>query len=293
MVQLPSALDVKNLVGKLNIYRDTYYNDNVSLVSDAEYDKLYDKLLELEKETGIIISNSPTQSVGYIVKSELGKVIHDIPMLSLDKTKDINKILSFMQDKDLIASLKLDGLAIKLKYDKGRLIQGSTRGNGEEGEDITHNVHTFVGVPLTIPYNDYIEITGECIIHYDSFNKINESIINSDDKYKTPRNLVSGSVRQLNSEICKSRNVYFYAYNISKDDGDIIYNKTEELNKLITLGFNYVMSIPPCNSNYIEIESIINDLKQSAKETSTPIDGVVFTYNDKAYGESLGVTNNY
>ena len=173
---------LKNLIAEMNTYRDSYYNESKSLVSDYEYDKLFDELVALEKETGIILSNSPTQSVGYEVKSKLEKVTHSHPMLSLKKTKLVNDLVKFSDGKDCIVSLKMDGLTILNTYDNGKLIQSETRGNGEIGENVTHNAKVFTNLPLEIPSDKKFEIEGEAIITYEDFEKINDTISNDEDK---------------------------------------------------------------------------------------------------------------
>lgn len=205
--------NITELVNLLNSYRNAYYNENKSLISDEEYDNLFDKLQELEQETGIIMSNSPTQSVGYEVKSQLDKVKHTHLMLSLDKTKSIDDLVKFSDGNETILSLKMDGLTVLLTYENGELVQAETRGNGEIGEIITHNAKVFQNVPLNIPYKEHYEIEGEAIITYKDFKNIN-CRLNPEDQYKNPRNLVSGSVRQLDNRVAKERNIRFIAWKV-------------------------------------------------------------------------------
>ena len=197
---------MKELIEMLNKYRDAYYNQTESLVSDYEYDCLFDELQRLEEKTGTILSNSPTQTVGYEVKSELRKVKHNHPMLSLNTTKAVSDLVKFQNDKDMVLMCKMDGLTISLRYLNGELVSAETRGNGEIGEDVLHNVKTFKNVPLKINTKREVIIDGEAIITYKDFNKINESLPEG-EKYKNPRNLAAGSVKQLDSSIVAQRNL--------------------------------------------------------------------------------------
>ena len=193
-----SVKRIKNLVKQLNEYRHAYYNQDAPLVSDAEYDRLFDELKELEEQTGFILSNSPTQTVGYYPVSELAKVTHPIPLLSLEKTKLISELLDFMKGQEVLFMLKLDGLTTKLIYEDGRLIQASTRGDGEVGEDITHNIPAFLNVPLTIPHKERLVITGESFIPTNDFERLKDTLRDGNGKpYKNGRNFASGSVRSL------------------------------------------------------------------------------------------------
>lgn len=190
---------IKNLVKQLNEYRHAYYNQDAPLVSDAEYDRLFDELKELEEQTGFILSNSPTQTVGYYPVSELAKVTHPTPLLSLEKTKLISELLDFMKGQEVLFMLKLDGLTTKLIYEDGKLIQASTRGDGEVGEDITHNIPAFLNVPLTIPHKERLVITGESFIPTNDFERLKDTLRDGNGKpYKNGRNFASGSVRKEN-----------------------------------------------------------------------------------------------
>ena len=202
---------IKELTQKLNQYRDSYYNDSVSEISDQEYDDLFDELKKLEEETNIVMTNSPIHTVGYEVKSELEKVKHSHTMLSLDKTKSVDDLKKFANDKDCLLMCKMDGLTVLLTYENGELIQAETRGNGEEGEIITHNARVFENIPLHIDYTGHLEVEGEAIITYGDFERIN-SKLPENEKYKNPRNLVSGSVRQLDSNIAAQRHIKFIAW---------------------------------------------------------------------------------
>ena len=280
---------LKELTNQLNHYRDTYYNNSESLISDKQYDDLFDELKSLEEETGVTMSNSPTRTVGYEVKSKLEKVKHSHPMLSLDKTKSTDELIKFSDGKDCILSLKMDGLTVLLTYEDGELIQAETRGNGEEGEIITHNARVFENIPLHIDYKEHLEVEGEAIITYDDFEKIN-SELPENERYKNPRNLVSGSVRQLDSSIAAKRHIKFVAWKVPYGFGEetAIQHK---LNELCYYNFDVVPYIL-LNENR-NIEEDIDVLKSIAKEKSYPIDGLVCSYCNIAYGESLGKTGHH
>lgn len=274
----------------LNQYRDAYYNDSDSKISDYEYDNLYNELETLEYVTGCIMSDSPTQTVGYEVKSSLEKHKHSHPMLSLDKTKASEDLIKFTGDKDCLLMCKMDGLTVLLTYENGVLIQAETRGNGEEGEIITHNAKVFKNIPLTIPYYGRIEIEGEAIITYQDFNKINDNLSES-DKYKNPRNLVSGSVRQLDSGIAANRNIKFITWKVPTDFGETYVERFTEISKL---GFDIVPFIETLKyDNSTDYDKNISELRMIAEELGYPIDGLVLTYNNIAYGESLGTTGHH
>ena len=274
---------LKELTEQLNRYRNSYYNNSESLISDKQYDDLFDELQVLEEETGIVMSNSPTKTVGYEVKSKLEKVKHSHPMLSLDKTKSTDDLIKFSDGRDCIISLKLDGLTVLNTYDNGVLRQSETRGNGEEGEIITHNAKVFDNLPLNIPFDRKFEIEGEAIITQYNFEKIN-----TNGEYKNCRNLASGSVRQLDSNITKDRHVRFIAWKIPF--GVTTYSKGFEI--AAQYGFEVVPYVK-YNSSIDNIEKKIEELKTIAKEKSLPIDGLVITYNNVEYGKSLGVTGHH
>ncbi len=277
---------IKELTQQLNQYRDSYYNKSVSEISDYEYDSLFDELKKLEEETNIIMSNSPTHTVGYEVKSKLKKVKHSHPMLSLDKTKSTDDLKKFAGDKDCIIMCKMDGLTVLLTYENGELIQAETRGNGEEGEIITHNARVFENIPLYIDYTGHLEVEGEAIITYDDFKKINSSLPEG-EKYKNPRNLVSGSVRQLDSNIAAQRHIKFIAWKVPNIEDKYFCNGLEKVKQL---GFEIVPYLIYDSNN---IDHRINLLKDVASEKGFPIDGLVLTYNDISYGESLGTTGHH
>ena len=274
---------LKELTEQLNHYRDLYYNNSESLISDKQYDDLFDELQLLEQETGIVMSNSPTKTVGYEVKSKLEKVKHSHPMLSLDKTKSTEDLVKFSDGRDCIISLKLDGLTVLNTYDNGVLCQSETRGNGEEGEIITHNAKVFDNLPLNIPFDRKFEIEGEAIITQSDFEKIN-----TNGEYKNCRNLASGSVRQLDSNITRDRHVRFIAWKIPF--GVTTYTLGFEI--AAQYGFEVVPYVK-YNSSTDNIEKKIEELKTIAKEKSLPIDGLVITYNNVEYGKSLGITGHH
>ena len=287
---------IKELTQKLNQYRDSYYNDSVSEISDHEYDELFDELKQLEEETNSVMANSPTHTVGYEVKSKLEKVKHSHPMLSLDKTKSVDDLKKFVGDKNCLLMCKMDGLTVLLTYENGELIQAETRGNGEEGEIITHNAKVFENIPLHIDYTGHMEIEGEAIITYNDFDKIN-SKLSENEKYKNTRNLVSGSVRQLDSNIAAQRHIKFITWKVPniedkiKSDNSILFR----LNYIKDLGFDIVpfYSYTNCSSDKENINNMIISLHDRAKYLGYPIDGLVVTYDDISYGESLGTTGHH
>lgn len=290
MIENNKILEIQELINQLNKYSYEYYTLGNPTVSDTTYDGLYDKLVQLEEETGIIYSNSPTQNVGNKILPFLKKVTHEYPLLSLNKTKKEEDIIKWSNNKSIVEMLKLDGLTLCLTYIDGKLTKAETRGNGKEGEDILHNAKVFTNIPLTIPTKEKTIIVGEAIIDYPTFEEINAKLPN-DKKYKNPRNLVSGTVRQLDSSICKERKPKFIAYNLlTKSDS----TKVTHLEILEQLGFT---TVPYILLNNIftnkEIDSCINLLKNRATLLQYPIDGLVFTYNDIEYGNSLGNTSHH
>lgn len=278
---------IKQLTKLLNKYRDAYYNRGESIISDYDYDNLFDELQKLEEETGIILSNSPTQTVGYEVKSQLEKVKHSHPMLSLGKTKSVNDLIKFSNGKDCIISLKMDGLTVLNTYENGELIQSETRGDGEEGELIIHNAKVFDNLPLQINNTHRFEIEGEAIITKNDFELIN-SKLSEENKYKNPRNLASGSVRQLDNKIAKERHVKFVAWKIPFG----FTHFTEGFNFAQSIGFEVVPYVT-YNSKTDDIDKKIEELKAIAEEKSYPIDGLVITYDNVEYGKSLGFTGHH
>ena len=281
------------LVKYLNKCCDEYYNKNNPTLSDAEYDALFDELSALETQTGIIKPNSPTQRAGYEVISELKKVRHNIPLLSLEKTKSASDIFAFSQRNNGYLGLKMDGLTVKLVYQNGNLTEASTRGDGEIGEDITHNAKVFKNVPRVLPEKINITVSGEAFIDIATFERINEDIENDEDKYSTPRNLASGSVRQLDSQICAKRGVSFFPFNVL-EGFDNIDSKSKRLDKLASFGFMRLPTENVTNNTTVEeIEEKINALKQLANKKGYPIDGIVFTFDSVSFSKEQGRTSHH
>ncbi|MBE6798882.1 MAG: NAD-dependent DNA ligase LigA [Ruminococcaceae bacterium] len=281
------------LVEFLNKCCDEYYNKNNPTLSDAEYDALFDELLSLENELQFALPFSPTQRAGFEVLSELQKVEHSIPLLSLAKTKDVADIAAMLKDGEGYLSLKLDGLTVQLDYENGQLKEASTRGDGLVGEIITHNARTFTNIPLKIPYDAPLTVSGEAFIDIATFESINADIDNDEDKYSTPRNLASGSVRQLDSKICRDRGVKFYPFNVLKGMDDVAL-KSDRLEKLREYGFgkNYIEFVTADDSNEEILEKILS-LKEMAAKNGLPIDGIVFSYDNVAFAKSRGKTGHH
>lgn len=282
---------IKSLVEELNKYCYEYYTLDAPTISDKEYDEKYDELVKLEQETEFILANSPTQNVGYTTVDGFEKVKHKNPMLSLDKTKSIDELLSFTKGKSSVLMLKLDGLTICLTYKDGKLVSGETRGNGIEGELITNNVKTFKNVPMTIPYKGEVEVIGEAIITKDTFDRINKNLP-KDEQFKTCRNLAAGSVRNLNLEICSQRDVKFLGYIVNGLD-NTLDTKTKQLEWIRTQGFDVVDYVSLSNVSNELLESFIENLKDKANSLLIPIDGMVVAFDDIAYGKSLGNTSRF
>ena len=288
MIQQSKMDRIKELVELLNKAGKSYYSEGRELMSNYEYDALYDELGMLEKETGYILSNSPTVNVGYEVLSELPKERHESPMLSLDKTKSPEALAEWLGSQKGLLSWKLDGLTIVLTYDNGQLQKAVTRGNGEVGEIITNNARVFKNVPVTIPFKGKLVLRGEAIITYSDFERINEQIPEADAKYKNPRNLCSGSVRQLNNEITAQRNVHFFAFTlVSAQDVDFDNSRQRQFEWLKDQGFSVV------EYKMVTKDTILDTIEWFEKTIVTndfPSDGLVILYDDIAYGESLGRT---
>lgn len=279
---------IKELVIKLNEAARAYYQEDREVMSNLEYDALYDELAALEKETGIVLAGSPTVQVGYEVLSELEKVPHDSPMLSLDKTKSPEALQDWLGDQKGMLSWKMDGLTVVLTYKNGALDRAVTRGNGTVGEVITNNARVFKNLPSRIPFDGELVLRGEAVIKYSDFRKINESIENVDAKYKNPRNLCSGSVRQLNNEITARRNVFFFAFSLVSAQGKELSNSVKEnMNWLASLGFEIVPYKMVDRSNIIDA---IAAFAEKVVENDFPSDGLVLIYDDIAYGTALGTT---
>ncbi|BCJ94897.1 DNA ligase 2 [Anaerocolumna cellulosilytica] len=281
---------MKELVGLLNEAGKAYYQENREIMSNYEYDSLYDQLVDLEKETGTVLSNSPTIHVGYEILSELPKERHDEQMLSLDKTKDVLSLKEWLGSQKGVLSWKLDGLTIVLTYREGYLVKAVTRGNGEYGEVITNNAKVFKNLPHKIQYRGELILRGEAVIKYSDFEKINAGIADVDSKYKNPRNLCSGSVRQLNNEITAKRNIHFFAFQLVSVKGeDITFDNSRvvQLNWLKELGFEVVESKIVTQET---IEDVVQLFSDKVHENDFPSDGLVLILDDIDYGKSLGTT---
>lgn len=276
------------LVELLNKASRSYYQDAQEIMSNYEYDRLYDELQDLEKELGITLSNSPTVNVGYEVVSELPKERHESPMLSLDKTKEVEELKNFVGSQKVLMSWKMDGLTIVLTYRDGKLYKAVTRGNGEVGEVVTNNAKVFKNVPVQIAYRGELILRGEAVIGYHDFEKINEEIEDVDAKYKNPRNLCSGSVRQLNNQITAKRNVMFYAFTLVQADGvDFQNSRACQMEWLKAQGFTTV------EYHMVTRDTVEDEVAKFSSEISKndfPSDGLVLSYDDIAYGRSLGRT---
>lgn len=276
------------LVEVLNHARRVYEQEDTEIMSNYEYDKLYDELTALEQELGTTLASSPTINVGYEVLSELPKERHERPMLSLDKTKEVGRLKEFIGNQQAVISWKMDGLTIVLTYREGELVKAVTRGNGEIGEVITNNAKVFQNIPLHIPYQGELILRGEAIIGYRDFEKINAQIEDVDAKYKNPRNLCSGSVRQLSNEVTAKRNVRFYAFTLVRAEGvDFENSRARQLDWLFEQGFE-VVEHHKVTAQTIEEE--VGWFAAHIAENDFPSDGLVLVYDDIAYGQSLGTT---
>ena len=282
---------IKELVEILNKAAKSYYVDAVEIMPNIEYDKLYDELLELEKETNVVLSNSPTQNVGYEIAGELPKKAHESPMLSLDKTKSVEDLREWLGDNRALLSWKMDGLTVVLTYRNGELAEAVTRGNGTIGEVITNNAKNFQNIPLKIEFKGELILRGEAIIKYSDFNKINDAIEDAAAKYKNPRNLCSGSVRQLNPAVTKSRMVYCNIFNVVKADGvDFENSKAKQFEWVKNEGFDVV------EYKFTDSKSIADDIAEfesKIESNDIPSDGLVLLLDDIALGERLGSTSKF
>lgn len=280
---------MKELIEILNNASRLYYQYSTPIMTDFEYDKLYDELEKLEKETNTVLSNSPTQNVEPEAIDSLVKVEHPAPMLSLSKTKSISELASFLGNQEGLLSWKLDGLTIVLTYKDGKLSSGVTRGNGIIGEVVTENVKKFKNIPLTIPYKGTLVVRGEAVIKYSDFNKMNEELDDDSSQYKNPRNLCSGSVRQLDSKVTAKRNVNCIIFALIESEKKFKL-KSEEFEWLKSLGFD-VVEYHKVTSNNIEEQVLY--FKNKINEYDIPSDGLVLLYNDIEYGKQLGTTAKY
>ena len=292
---MDSLTRMKELITVLNRAAEAYYAQDREIMSNFEYDKLYDELVELETKTGTTLAGSPTVRVGYEAVDELPKETHESPMLSLDKTKDREELAEWLKGKEGLLSWKLDGLTIVLTYDGGQLQKAVTRGNGEVGEVITNNARVFTNLPLTIPFQGKLVLRGEAVITYEDFQKINATIEDAEAKYKNPRNLCSGSVRQLNNEITAARKVRFYAFALVKaeEDGqekDFENSREAEMIFLAKQGFEVVEYRRVNPDNIVET---VGYFEEKTAGFDVPSDGLVLTFEDIAYGKSLGRTSKF
>ena len=279
---------MRELVELLQQASKAYYAEDREIISNFEYDRYYDELEQLEKETGVVLAGSPTVSVGYESVEELPKEAHEKPMLSLGKTKDRQELQTWLQGKEALLSWKLDGLTVVLTYQNGQLVKAVTRGNGEVGEVITANAKVFKNIPLQIAYKGELILRGEAVISYADFEKVNAQIEDADAKYKNPRNLCSGSVRQLNNKITAERNVRFYAFALVKaEDVDFQNSRKQQFLFLENQGFDVVEYKMVTEDN---LQDTISYFEEKIKTYEIPSDGLVLTYEDIAYGESLGMT---
>lgn len=281
---------MKELVETLNSAAKAYYQQADEIMSNFEYDRLYDELLAIENSTGIIISDSPTQKVGYEVVSELPKERHGTKMLSLDKTKNIEDLRTWIKDQQAVLSWKLDGLTIVLTYQQGKLVKAITRGNGEIGEVVTNNASVFKNIPLRIPTNEEIIVRGEAVILYSDFEKVNKDL-QIEDQYKNPRNLCSGTVRQLNNEITSIRNVHFYAFQLVQNQNTEIQDfKSDQLEYMKKLGFEVVDYVLV---NLDNLEEQIKNYENKISDQDAGSDGLVLTFDSIGYSNTLGATSKF
>lgn len=282
---------ITNLVNFLNVCRQEYYNNNNSPISDEEYDKYFDELKQLEEQTGIILSNSPTQQVGYTVMSSLPEVEHKEPLLSLDKTKTYEGVITFCKSNPVLFMHKLDGLTVQITYEDGKLVRAETRGDGFKGEDITHNIRTVGNVPITIKHRGTIRVTGEVIVRKDNFDRIN-SKLTDEEKYKSPRNFASGSLRQLDNSICAKRCLEFIVWNANDlaEDNTMLSGLLNAVNEGFTIVHTVERNIAPETT---QLENLFDNMRTNAINNNIPIDGIVIMFNNISYGKSLGRTSHH
>ena len=279
---------MKELIQILEPAARAYYQENREIMDNREYDAYYDELVKLENETKTVLAGSPTMQVGYEIVSELPKEVHESRMLSLDKTKEVTQLQTFLGDQIGILSWKMDGLTVVLTYENGELQKAVTRGNGEVGEVITNNAKVFVNLPLKIAFSGRLVIRGEAVIRYSDFKKLNETIADVDARYKNPRNLCSGSVRQLNSEVTAKRNVQFFAFALIVAEGESFHNSClEQFEWLEKQGFDVVEHVKVTKDS---LPDAVEQFSQKIEENDIPSDGLVLLMDDIAYGESLGAT---
>ena len=284
---------VRELTNQLNLYRHAYYNENNSLVSDSEYDRLFDELKTLEEKTGFRLSDSPTENVGYAPVSKLAKTTHKIPLLSLDKTKAAAEIAG-MGREELIFMPKLDGLTVKLTWENGKLAEAATRGDGTTGELITHNIPAFLDVPMTIPTAERVSVAGEAYVTIGDFEAVNAALP-AEKQFKTPRNYAAGSVRQLDPQVCSTRRITFSAFS-PLEGFETCRTLLETFEKMQSLGIPTVQTYTVSKYAWRDTDIYqlaIEEMKNAAEEKGWPIDGIVIRYNDLAYGDSKGRTSHH
>lgn len=282
---------IKELVAELNKAGEAYFQENKEIIPNIDYDELYDELVSLEEETGIVLSNSPTSHVGYEIMGDLPKEKHEFPMLSLDKTKDMDVLASWIKDKNGMLSWKLDGLTIVLTYKGGKLEKAITRGNGITGEVITNNAKVFANLPLKIDYKGDLVLRGEAVIKYSDFEKINNEIPDIDAKYKNPRNLCSGTVRQLNNKITFERKVNFYAFALVKAEG-VNFNNSR-INQIEWLRNRGLETVEFKNVDSASMKETVSWFGENIEKNDLPSDGLVLIYDDINYGQGLGATSKF
>ena len=278
---------IDELVEKLNEASHAYYTQGIEIITNYEYDEMYDELLALEDETGYIRDDSPSINVGFETAAGLPKIVHEIKMLSLNKTKDRDELRAWLGDKEGLLSWKLDGLTVGITYENGRLVQGVTRGNGVEGELITANVLACRNVPKSIPHKGRVIVRGEAVIRYSDFEKINEAIEDTDAKYKNPRNLCSGSIRQLDPKVTAERSVNFYAFSLTLSEGCETSSRREKMEWMKSQGFEIVDYVMVDNNNLLDAideydydldDSIESEEPEEVIEDSDYEDGTTITY---------------
>ena len=281
---------IDELTARLNEASRAYYTDGAEIITNFEYDEMYDELLALEDETGYVRDDSPSINVGFETAAGLPKIVHETKMLSLSKTKDRDELRSWLGDQKGLLSWKLDGLTVGVTYENGRLVQGVTRGNGTEGELITANVLACRNVPKIIPYKGRVKVRGEAVIRYSDFEKINEAIADADAKYKNPRNLCSGSIRQLDPKVTAERSVYYYAFSLTLAEGAEFDSRHAKMEWLREQGFDIVDYVMVDKDNLIEE---IDRYEAAIPDFDIPSDGLVLTLDDEAYASTLGATAKY
>lgn len=287
---------MRKMVAQLNRYRHEYYNLNAPSVADDVYDYMYDELLALEEHTGVCMANSPTQTVGYPVVSALPKVAHDIPLLSLDKTKSIEDLIAFQAGRTVDLLLKLDGLTTELIYENGQLIRLSTRGDGYIGENITHNAKAISGIPERIPYEDRLVVVGESFIHNSDFESLKSITDSAGNPYKNSRNLAAGSIRAFDAAICAQRHVSFLPFSVLEgfeEYTDWANGKHARLLKLTEFGFGVIHAVQLQNGDKAQYEQLIAQMREAAEKSDLPIDGLVLTYDEVDYSRTCGRTGHH